>query len=115
MNVQAGLAIIDTNKYMTSLRNWLNSSLIAELFFYASFFSIKLSFLLFFPSLGNRTKHFIYTWWGVLFVTAGSYFAAVGNVDYKCLVGTIEQRAQEPSRVQQALLYCERQTKSSKI
>lgn len=91
MNVQAALAVYDPSRYMTSLRIWLNASLIAELFFYTSLFSIKLSFLFFFRRLGSGINHFHYIWWGVLFITAGSYFAAVGNVDYKCLVGTIEQ------------------------
>lgn len=91
MNVQAGLAIFAPDKYLPSLRNWLNASLIAELFFYTALFSIKLSFLFFFRRLGNKIKHFRYIWWGVLFVTVSCYLASVGNVDYKCLVGTIEQ------------------------
>ncbi|POS68497.1 hypothetical protein DHEL01_v213109 [Diaporthe helianthi] len=91
MNVQAGLAIFAPDRYLPSLRNWLNASLIAELFFYTALFSIKLSFLCFFRRLGNKIKYFRYIWWGVLFVTVSSYLASVGNVDYKCLVGTIEQ------------------------
>ncbi|KAK9773003.1 hypothetical protein SCAR479_10333 [Seiridium cardinale] len=91
MNVQAGLANYDPSIYMTSLRNWLNASLIAELFFYTALFSIKLSFLFFFRRLSNGISHFRYIWWPVLIVTVGSYLGAIGNVDYKCLVGTIEQ------------------------
>ncbi|KAF3055562.1 hypothetical protein GL218_06896 [Daldinia childiae] len=91
MNVQAALDVYNPNTYMVSLRNWLNASLIAELFFYTALFSIKLSFLLFFRRLGSGIAHFKYIWWPVLIVTSGSYSSAVGNVDYKCLVGTIEQ------------------------
>lgn len=91
MNVQAGLATYDPDRYLPSLRNWLNASLIASLFFYTALFSIKLSFLFFFRRLGNKITHFKYIWWGVLFFTVSFFLASVGNVDYKCLVGTIEQ------------------------
>lgn len=91
MNVQAGLAMYAPDRYLPSLRNWLNASLIASLIFYTALFSIKLSFLFFFRRLGNKIKHFKYIWWGVLFVTVSCFLASVGNVDYKCLVGTIEQ------------------------
>lgn len=91
MNVQAGLATYAPDKYLPSLRNWLNASLIAELFFYTALFSIKMSCLFFFRRLGNKINYFRYIWWGVLFVTVSCYLASVGNVDYKCLVGTIEQ------------------------
>lgn len=91
MNVQARLALYAPDKYLPSLRNWLNASLITSLFFYTALFSTKLSFLFFFRRLGNKIKHFKYIWWGVLFVTVSCYLASVGDVDYKCLVGTIEQ------------------------
>ncbi|KAI0594166.1 hypothetical protein F4775DRAFT_575051 [Biscogniauxia sp. FL1348] len=91
MNVQAALATYDPERYMTSLRNWLNTSLTAELFFYTALVSIKLSFLLFFRRLSSGINHFKYIWWPVLVIAVGSYIGAVGNVDYKCLVGTLEQ------------------------
>lgn len=91
MNVQAGVATYAADRYLPSLRDWLNASLIASLFFYTALFSIKLSFLFFFRRLGNKINNFKYIWWGVLFVTVSCFLASVGNVDYKCLVGTIEQ------------------------
>ncbi|KAK8017347.1 hypothetical protein PG993_013673 [Apiospora rasikravindrae] len=90
-DLQAGKAAPDPSKYMTSLRNWLNTSLVVELFFYTILLSIKLSFLVFFYRLGRPIHFFRYVWWVVLFVTVGTYLASVGNVNYKCLVGTVEQ------------------------
>ncbi|KAK8110702.1 uncharacterized protein PG998_007159 [Apiospora kogelbergensis] len=90
-NVQAGLAPMDPVQYMISLRNWLNTSLVVEMFFYTILCFIKLAFLIFFQRLGRHTQHFMYVWWGVLFVTVGTYLASIGNINYKCLVGTIEQ------------------------
>ncbi|KAI8960620.1 hypothetical protein F5Y11DRAFT_349343 [Daldinia sp. FL1419] len=92
-SVQAGQVVYDLNTFWPRMKNWLTASLIAEMFFYTSLFFIKLSFLLFFRRLGRRgiNKHFKYIWWIVLIFTCGSYIASIGNIPYKCLVGTVEQ------------------------
>lgn len=91
MNVQAGKATYDASRYLVALRVWLNASLIAAVFFYTGLLLVKLSFLVFFRRLGKIIYNFKYIWWPVLIVTLGSYFSAIGNANYKCLGGTIEQ------------------------
>ncbi|TGJ81603.1 hypothetical protein E0Z10_g7142 [Xylaria hypoxylon] len=90
-DVQSGLAVYYLTEYLKSLRDWLTTSFVAELFFYTSLLSIKLSFLFFFRRLGSGINHFRYIWWPVLVITVGSYLGAVGNINYKCLIGTIKQ------------------------
>ncbi|KAF7527350.1 hypothetical protein G7054_g10481 [Neopestalotiopsis clavispora] len=91
MNVQAGKATYEASRYLVALRVWLSASLIAAVFFYTGLLLVKLSFLVFFRRLGKIIYIFKYIWWPVLIVTLGSYFSAIGNANYKCLGGTIEQ------------------------
>ncbi|KAK8037682.1 hypothetical protein PG991_001028 [Apiospora marii] len=95
LNVQAGVETYDPENFLPWMRQWLLASLIAELFFYTSLVSIKLAFLFFFRRLGASIQYFRWIWWPVLGITLGSYFGAVGNVHYKCLVGPIETVLQE--------------------
>ncbi|KAK6857200.1 hypothetical protein PG995_007387 [Apiospora arundinis] len=78
-------------EFVRRARNWLNASLAAQIFFYTILGSIKLSFLLFFHRLGRHVPHFNYVWWAVLVITVGSYLGSIGNINYKCFVGTVEQ------------------------
>ncbi|KJZ70911.1 hypothetical protein HIM_09704 [Hirsutella minnesotensis 3608] len=90
IDVQAGLAQFAPN-FFERMSRWLRVSLIVELFFYTALVAIKLSFLFFFRRLGDGIHYFRYIWWPVLVITLGSYFGSVGNVNYKCLVGTTEE------------------------
>ncbi len=44
-----------------------------------------MSFLIFFKRLGQNVRHQGLVWWTVLIITAASYFACLGDIDYKCL------------------------------
>ncbi|OTA54022.1 hypothetical protein K449DRAFT_469708 [Hypoxylon sp. EC38] len=90
LNVQAGIEPFDETRFFPQMRRWLHASLIAELFFYTALLFIKLSFLLFFMRLGQGINFFRWVWWPVFFVTLASYFASMGDVDYKCLVGPLD-------------------------
>ena len=95
LNMQAGVELYDEKQFFPHMRRWLLASLIASLFFYTSLFSIKLAFLLFFRRLGASIQYFEKIWWPVLLITIGSYIGSVGNVNYNCLVGPLEDILQQ--------------------
>ncbi|RWA09017.1 hypothetical protein EKO27_g6090 [Xylaria grammica] len=70
---------------------WLKVSLIVELFFYTGSTCVKLSFLFFFRRLGHNVSKFRYLWWPVFLFTIAVWLAAIGNVQYHCLVGSLEE------------------------
>ncbi|KAI1451394.1 hypothetical protein F4805DRAFT_473809 [Annulohypoxylon moriforme] len=88
-HIQAGIAPYESDFFLI-MKNWLATSLIVEIFFYTSLISIKLSFLFFFWRLGNGVNYFKYLWWPVLFLSLSSYFAAIGDINYPCLVGSVD-------------------------
>lgn len=90
LNVQAGVEPYVEEQFLPRMRRWLLASLVAELFFYTSLISIKLAFLFFFRRLGASIQYFHWVWWPVLVVSIGNYLGSIGNVDYKCLVGSVE-------------------------
>ena len=66
---------------------WLAVSLIAELFFYTALAMVKISLLLFFRQIGQRTmRMFVYVWWALLLLVVGVWATNVATVHYKCLV-----------------------------
>lgn len=90
LDVQAGLEPYVEETFIPRMRRWLIASLVVELFFYTSLLLVKLAFMFFFRRLGDGIEYFKWVWWPVLVLTLGSYFGAVGNVHYKCLVGPVE-------------------------
>lgn len=87
--VQSGTAVAKAN-FLDRMKRWLKVSLIVELFFYTSLTLVKLALLSFFRRLGSGIHYFKYVWWPVLVLVLASYFGAVGNVHYKCLLGTTQ-------------------------
>lgn len=67
---------------------YLRKSVAVIIFFYTSLWSIKLSFLIFFKKLGHKVNYQDVVWWSVLAITACSYFACIGNINYKCLASS---------------------------
>ncbi|KAK7946967.1 uncharacterized protein PG986_011288 [Apiospora aurea] len=88
LNVQAGVEPYDEAQFLHRMRRWLVASLVAMLCFYTSLASVKLAFLFFFRRLGAGVQYFDRIWWAVLVVSVGSYLVAVGNLRYRCLVGS---------------------------
>lgn len=67
---------------------YLRRSVAVIIFFYTSLWAIKLSFMIFFKRLGQNVRHQNVVWWTVLAITAASYFACLGDINYKCLVSS---------------------------
>ncbi|KAK3682776.1 hypothetical protein B0T22DRAFT_484798 [Podospora appendiculata] len=72
------------------LHRWLAVTLVVELFFYTSLVAVKLSLLFFFRRLDANVNSQKWLWWSTLAFTLATYFISVGNVDYKCLTGSVE-------------------------
>ena len=66
---------------------FLHGILSSHMLFNSSLWSIKLSFLLFFKTLGNKIRRQRLIWWSVLAFTVVSYGPCIGLIDFKCLVG----------------------------
>ena len=67
---------------------YLRKSVAVIVFFYTGLWTIKLSFLIFFKRLGQNVNNQGLIWWTVLLITAASYFACLGDIDYKCLASS---------------------------
>lgn len=59
-------------------------------FFYTGLWSIKLAFLIFFKRLGHNVKNQDVVWWIVFAITVASFFACVGNMDYRCMASSFQ-------------------------
>ncbi|KAI0402396.1 hypothetical protein F4802DRAFT_600164 [Xylaria palmicola] len=90
LNVLAGFAPLTMDISQKQVI-WLKVSLIVELFFYTGLTSVKLSFLLFFTRLGHNVSRFNYLWWPIFLFTIAVWLAAIVNVQYHCLVGSLEE------------------------
>lgn len=76
--------LLNTERYYTG-------QLIVLIFFYTGLWSVKLSFLIFFRRLGQNIDKQKYLWWPVLFFTLATYFVCIGDIPYKCLVGSLDE------------------------
>ncbi|KAI0439831.1 hypothetical protein F4803DRAFT_529721 [Xylaria telfairii] len=90
LNVAAGF-IPPTPDIFEKQIIWLKVSLIVELFFYTGLTFVKLSFLFFFRRLGHNVTKFKYLWWSIFLFTIAVWLGAIGNVQYHCLVGPLEE------------------------
>lgn len=70
---------------------WLKVSLAVEIFFYTSLTAVKLSFLFFFRRLGENVRRFNWYWWPVTMFVLAIWLASIGNIQYKCEIGSIQQ------------------------
>ncbi|KAM4064609.1 hypothetical protein HRG_005022 [Hirsutella rhossiliensis] len=89
LNVAAGFAP-PTPDVFDRQRVWLRVSLVVELFFYTSLTAVKLAFLFFFRRLGHNVPGQKYMWWPIFLFTLAIWVASMGNVQYRCLVGPVE-------------------------
>jgi hypothetical protein len=89
LDVESGIEAFEAD-FFDRLHRWLMVSMIAELFFYTSLVSIKLSFLMFFRRLDTNVNYLKWLWWPTLFFTLATYFISVGNQKYKCEIGSTE-------------------------
>lgn len=64
-----------------------------EIMYDFSITAVKISFLIFFRRLLYKVdiKWLSIWWWVVCFITLGAWVASIGDVQYKCLVGSVEQ------------------------
>lgn len=79
---------------------YLRKSVAVIIFFYTGLWSIKLSFLIFFRRLGQNVRNQKIVWWSVLIITTASYFACLGDIDYKCLASPFSYIEGELDKVQ---------------
>ena len=70
---------------------WLKVTLVVEIFFYTSLTATKLSFLFFFRRLGDKVRGFHWYWWPVTVFVLAVWIACIGNVQYQCELGSIQQ------------------------
>ncbi|KAJ5738158.1 hypothetical protein N7493_001313 [Penicillium malachiteum] len=75
---------------ISELKTFLKFIAPLTIFFYTSLWCIKFSFLAFFLRLDSKVKSHRIWWYIVLFVTIGVYFSSVGDIDYRCSVGSFE-------------------------
>ena len=64
----------------------LHSALASSILYYTALWSIKISFLLFFRTLGSDIRRHKVLWYCVLAYTIASYIVCIGTIDYGCLV-----------------------------
>ena len=69
---------------------YLRKTVAIIVFFYSGLWSVKFAFLLFFRRLGQSVQNQKVIWWVVLVVTASTYFACLGTIEYHCLAGSYE-------------------------
>lgn len=73
------------NAYLKQYAHALNANLATYYCTWTSLYIIKLSFMIFFHSLGNNLRAQRILWWTVLFFIVASYAISVGMFDYGCL------------------------------
>lgn len=76
-----------TPVYLSHIHVELHSLFASELLYYTALWSVKLSFLLFFHSLGNYIRRQMIIWYCLLAFTIASYVTCLCMMDYRCLVG----------------------------
>ncbi|KAI4254446.1 MAG: hypothetical protein LQ352_003091 [Teloschistes flavicans] len=90
--VSAGLVVPEEN-FPKMVESYLKSTLAVMVLFYSSLWSIKISFLLFFRRLGTNVRGQKLIWWPVFVITVATYFACIGDIEYKCFVKSWEDLA----------------------
>lgn len=85
MHVVSGRLWPPPPDYVINTERYYTGHLIVLLFFYTGLWSVKLSFLVFFRRLGHNISTQKYIWWPILFFTLATYFACIGDIQYKCL------------------------------
>lgn len=99
LNANAGLVQVGPD-FVTRMRRFLLVSFVVEMFFYTILMLFKLSLLFFFKRLGSSVDRFKYFWWPTLVFSMCTYLVAVGDIDYECLFGSLEDitvRCNSPS------------------
>ena len=74
--------------FETETKRYLRNTVVIIIFFYSSLWAIKLSFLIFFKRLGQKVSRQRVLWWIVAVIVAASWFAVLGTIEYKCLLGS---------------------------
>lgn len=74
--------------FIHETQNSLRAIAAVVILFYSSLWCIKFSFLLFFRPLGDKVERQRLLWWTVFVITAASYFACIGTVEYTCLTSS---------------------------
>lgn len=87
LNLQAGLVPLEAD-YSTRLMRELKISFTTEIFFYATLFFIKVSFILFFKRLGSNVRGQAYIRWPALALSAICFVASVGDMGFHCLINS---------------------------
>ncbi|KAL8665297.1 MAG: hypothetical protein Q9202_002348 [Teloschistes flavicans] len=90
--VSAGLVVPEEN-FPKMLESYTKSNATVWILFYSTLWSIKISFLLFFRRLGTNVRGQKLIWWPVFVITVATYFACIGDIEYRCLFKPFEYLA----------------------
>ena len=77
--------------FLSIIQKSLHGIYAAYFISYTGLWSVKISFLFFFRSLGNNIKRQRIIWWTVFAFLSLSYVVSVTTIDYGCLLGPIDE------------------------
>ena len=90
LDVSSGLLFPPPESFPKDTEAYLKASVAVIIFFYSSLWFVKFSFLVFFRRLGDRVRGQNILWWVVAAITAATWLASLGTLDYPCLTGSFE-------------------------
>ena len=70
--------------FLDTYAKFLRAVVPFNVLFISTLWAVKLSFLLFFRRLGSKIRGHAIWWWIVLCITIATYFACIGDTDYRC-------------------------------
>ena len=90
LDVSSGLLFPPPKSFPSDTEAYLKASVAVIIFFYSSLWFVKFSFLVFFRRLGHRVRGQNILFWVVTGITAASWLASLGTLEYPCLTGSFE-------------------------
>lgn len=89
LDLQAGLAPLEAD-FSSRVMRELKITLITEIFYYASLFFVKTSFILFFRRLGSNVRGQALLRWPAFGLSLICFAASVGDMGFHCMINNIE-------------------------
>ena len=88
-DLASGLAV-PTPEVLEAEKTFLRFQVAILFLFYSSLWSVKLGVLIFFRRLGQKVRGQKIWWWVVLAFTLATYATCIGNIQYPCLLRSLE-------------------------
>ncbi|KAI9878023.1 MAG: hypothetical protein M1830_002143 [Pleopsidium flavum] len=82
--------VIPTPEFLADEATFLHTEVATIFLFYTCLWSVKLSFLIFFHRLGQNVSGLKVWWWCVLGFTIATWATCIGDIQYRCLLGSLE-------------------------